>query len=325
MMFRAQILLPVLMSLAACATPQMGDIDGLTRPQERFLELAFAAEHGAFGNTRHREKLGIRREYRISIRGNQAAAYQRDIDRALAFYGAHFNIKRVAKDDPSANIVLFVEGATDGTVRDALVRQWNLVDEAVFDRSGWTVKRNRAGHVTGPTSHFRPYDAKNLPDDPHEASFCRTRYVYDDPDVHGRNGGGWASAGPGNPALEFPDYAIAYVFTGPTPDFARPLSADVQREFKHYRDFLPYCIFEEIGHALTFWGDAYSPLGEVPFNEGSYVNWDKTKEPRSAYVAREYKAQLDDIKEIFAMIRAYDLRDGMTREEVIARFRQGRP
>lgn len=230
-----------------------------------------------------------------------------------------FNIRRVGAEDNSADIILVIEGAERGGPVDAIIKQINIEDKIRFERDGWTFSRNKRANVTGPTMSFKPLKRDDLSSNTKlKENHCITHYMYDDPQAQGRNGGGWRL--PTGSSLEFPDYALAYVFTGLSDNFEGKVSEEGAKLLAEQKALVPSCLFEEIGHALTFWADVHSPLGEVPFNAGDYVNWDPSKESVTSYVASTYKEQMPKIRKTFRLFKELGLKNGMSRADVLNIF-----
>lgn len=304
-----------------CAPTPTVRVDELSRTQERFLELAFTPEPTGLLGKLSRPHLYIRPEYTLSIRGNAAEKFEHEIDAAIKFYSQIFNIRRVSDTDDTANVVLFLEAATSGGPKDAFVNRVNTIDSHIFDRNGWTFKRNNFTNAIGTTNTFSPLEASHLRPGKYQTRNCVTYYLFDDVAVQQRNGGRWgARTVARHRNFEFPDYAVAYIFTGLSDAFQGTVSEEGAKRLAEQKAIVPICIFEEIGHALTFFADVYSPFGEVPFNLGEYVGWDQKKETLTVYITREYAAQLPEIKRLFRLIADYRLTNGMTRDDVIARF-----
>lgn len=71
--------------LASCASYDAVSVDGLGREKERFLELAFSPIRFGPVTTFKRERLYIRDEYTISVRGNDHHSFEAEIHEILKF------------------------------------------------------------------------------------------------------------------------------------------------------------------------------------------------------------------------------------------------
>ena len=295
--------------------------------KERFLALAFhERDNGSLINSKRRKPaLLYKQQHIIAITGNAAQDYRQEIMQVLNFYGKHYNIKvsfgTPVKADIYLNLYALPQPKEGELARAIITAHQNGYNELLHPLTGWSRLYDENQKIKGLSDRLVRYEQDYWKTG--AVSACNANWIWRDKRLMERFYGLSDHSLPKD-WHQRPDFVVSNVFTGFKGDNLEEFYTGQHTSIEEQKALLMACLYEEIGHALTYWGDVPND-NYAPFSSGAQDYAHRKFHPSAQALAKEkqayvirYKNQLSSIDEILGFYKNYGLEEGMSYDEVRA-------